>query len=91
MKAEHESGRLNLVLQMSSEFVNNTKDIRFYNEEGKPLEIWSRGSFTFGNASKQEYTLKTEILPKALSVEIEIWQELEVMNLPFEIESGVGF
>ena len=71
--------------------MSNIKDIRFYTQEGKPLNIWSRGAFTFGNASQIEYSLDIKSAPEALIVEIDLWQELEILNLPFEIEAGVGF
>ena len=67
------------------------KDIRFYTAEGNQVDIWGRGSFTFGNASQLEYSLDIKSAPKALGVEIDLWQELEILNISFEIESGVGF
>jgi len=91
MKVQEENDGLTLVLQINRKFVNNMKDIRFYTAKGDPLDIWSTGSFTFGNVSQMEYNLDTKSLPEALKVEIDLWQELEILNLPFEIESGVGF
>lgn len=91
MKAEAENDGLTLVLQISREFSENMKDIRFFTAEGNLLEIWSRGSFTFGNAAQMEYNLEIAAKPEALKVEIDLWQELENLNLPFEIESGIGF
>lgn len=90
-KVEQENGRLDLVLQISRKLMDNMKEIRFYTEDAKSLEIWSQGSFTFGNVTQKEYTFDTELLPKTLAVEIDLWQELESINLPFEIEAGVGF
>ncbi len=91
MKVQEENDGLILVLQINRKFMSSMKDIRFYTEEGKPLDIGSRGSFTFGNASQMEYYLDTKSTPKALVVEIDIWQELETLELSFEIDSGVGF
>jgi hypothetical protein len=91
MKVEGGNDGLTLVLQLDRKFADNMKDIHFYTAEGNPIEVWGRGSFTFGNASQLEYNLDTKSTPATLTVEIDIWQELEILNLPFEIESGVGF
>ena len=91
MKVEGGNDGLTLVLQIDRKFADNMKDIRFYTSEGNPVEVWGRGSFTFGNASQLEYNLDTKSTPPTLTVEIDIWQGLEILNLPFDIESGVGF
>ena len=91
MKAQVENEGLSLVLQVSLKFKNDIKDIRFYLADGRPVEIWGRGSFTFGNATQLEYNLDTKSTPEAVKVEIDLWQEQEILNLPFEIESSVGF
>ena len=91
VKVEQANERLEVVLEMSRHFMDNMKDIRFYTVENTPVEIWGRGSFTFGNVSQMDYTLDTDSVPKALVIEMDLWQELETINLPFEIESGMGF
>jgi len=91
MKVQEENDGLSLVLQFNRKFADNMKDIRFYTAEGNQVDIWGRGSFTFGNASQLEYNLDIKSTPKALKVEIDLWQELEILNLSFEIESAVGF
>lgn len=91
MKVQKEDDGLILVLQINRKFVNNMKDIRFYAAGGNPVDIWSQGSFTFGNVSQIEYNLDIKSTPEALKVEIDLWQELETLNLNFEIESGLGF
>jgi hypothetical protein len=90
MKVEAENEVLTLVLQINQKFKNNLKDVRFYDASGDQVGIWGRGSFTFGNASQMEYNLDTNSAPESLEVEIDLWEELEVVTLPFEIESGVG-
>jgi len=90
MKVQKEDDGLVLVLQISRKFMNNMKDIRFYTAEGNPLEIWGRGSFTFGNASQVTYNLDTKSKPESLKVEIDLWQELETLDIPFKVESGIG-
>jgi len=90
MKVQQENEGLALVLQINRKFVNNMKDIRFYSTEGNQVDIWGRGSFTFGNVSQMEYNLDTKITPEALKIEIDLWQELEILNLSFDIHSGVG-
>ncbi len=91
MKVQQENDGLVLVLQINRKLKDNMKDIRFLTDEGNPLEIWGRGSFTFGNASQLEYSLNTNSTPETLIVEIDLWQKLEILDIPFEIESGVGF
>ena len=91
MKVQEENDGLILVLQINRKFVNNMKDIRFYTARGNPVDIWGRGSFTFGNVSQMEYNLDTKSTSEALKVEIDLWEELEILNFSFEIESGVGF
>lgn len=91
MKVQEENDGLILVLQINRKFINNMKDIRFYTARGNPVDIGGRGSFTFGNVSQMEYKLDTKSTPETLKVEIDLWQELEILNLSFEIESGVGF
>jgi hypothetical protein len=91
MKVQEENDGLTIVLQINRKFVDNMKDIRFYTVDGNPIDIWGRGSFTFGNVSQREYNLDTQITPEALTIEIDLWQKLEIINQSFTIESGVGF
>ncbi|UCE07600.1 MAG: hypothetical protein JSW07_06080, partial [bacterium] len=63
MKVQEENDGLILVLQINRKFISNMKDIRFYTKGGNPLDIWSRGSFTFGNVSQMEYNLDTKSTP----------------------------
>jgi hypothetical protein len=90
MTVQKENDGLTVVLQISRTFKSNMKDIRFHTSNGKPLGISGRGSFTFGNAAQMEYNLETTSTPKALKVEIDLWQGLETLDLPFAIESGLG-
>ena len=91
MKVQAEDNGLTLVLQISREFMDNMKDIRFFTMGGDPVEIWGTGSFTFGNASQMEYNCDINSVPEALRVEIDLWQELETLDVPFKIKSGLGF
>ena len=89
MKVEQEDEGLTLVLQISRKLVDNLKDIRFYSDSGDPIEIWGRGSFTFGSVSQMEYNLDTKLTFDALRIEIDLWQDPEDLNLSFDIESGM--
>lgn len=91
MKVDGGDDGLTITLQMSRMFAENIKDIRFYTTDGNQLDIWSRGSFTFGNASQMEYAFETNETQQALNIEIDIWKELETINHTFEIKSGLGF
>ena len=90
MKVQKETDGLTLVLQMKRTFMDNLKDIRFYNAKGKSVDIWGRGSFIFGNASQMHYNLDMKSIPTALMVEMDLWQELENLDISFDIESGLG-
>jgi hypothetical protein len=90
MKVQEEDDGLTLVLQTNRRLANNVKDIRFFEPSGNPVNIWSRGSLTFGNAAQMEFNLETESTPGALNIEIDVWQELEAVDHTFEIHSGVG-
>jgi hypothetical protein len=91
MKVKEENEGLDLVLQISRKFKDRIKDIRFYAENGNPIEIWGRGSLTFGNAAQVEYNLDAKSTPEALKVEIDLWQELEELNFSFQVDSTMGF
>ena len=90
MKVQLENDGLTLVLQINRKFVDNMKDIRFYTVEGNPIDIWSQGSFTFGTVSQMEYALDSKTIPETLKVELDMWQDLESIDLPFELKSGLG-
>ena len=89
-KVESTADGLTLVLQASRKFKDDLKDIRFITPEGTALNIWGRGSLTFGSGAQLEFNLETKTKPSALKVEIEIWQGLETVDLAFEINTGVG-
>jgi len=91
MKVQTENDGLTLVLQIDRKFADNMKEIRFYTPDGNQVDIWGRGSFTFGSASQMEYNLDTKVKPEAMKIEIDIWKDLETINQSFTIESGVGF
>ena len=91
MKAQEENDGLTLVLQIPRKFADNMKDIRFFSVQGNQVEVWGRGSFTFGNVSQMEYNLDTKLKLEIQKIDIDLWQELEILNLSFAIESGVGF
>ncbi len=91
MKAQIDDENLTLVLQISRVLKDNMQDIRFYTPDGNPLECWGQGSFSFGNAAQMEYNLDTKTIPEYLNLEIVIWQELETVNVPFDIETEMGF
>jgi hypothetical protein len=91
MKVKKENKGLTLVLQISRKFKEKIKDIRFYTTSNNPVHIWSRSSFTFGNASQLRYNFDTKSISKDLKVEIDLWEGIETLNLPFHIKSAMGF
>lgn len=90
MKVQKENDGLNLVLQGKRTFTETFKAVRFYASEDHSINIWGRGSFTFGNASQMEYNLDLKSMPETLIMEIVLWQELEELDIPFEIDSALG-
>lgn len=90
MKVQKENGSLTLVMQINRKLKNNMKDIRFFIDQANPVDIRGRGSFTFGSVSQMEYDLDTKLKPETLKVEIDLWQGIELLNLPFRLESGLG-
>jgi hypothetical protein len=90
MKVQKENDGLNLVLQSKRTFTETFKAVRFYTSKDHSINIWGRGSFTFGNASQMEYNLDLRSMPETLIMEIDLWQELEGLDIPFEIDSGLG-
>ncbi len=91
MKAQIDDENLTLVLQISRELKDNMQEIRFFAPDGNPLECWGQGSFSFGNAAQMEYNLDTKTIPEYLNLEIDIWQKLETVNVPFDIQTEMGF
>lgn len=91
MKVQAENEGLTLVLQISRELKNTMKDIRFYTDNTNPIEVWGQGSFTFGNAAQMEYNLDTKTIPETMKIEIDLWQELEILDVSFDITTGLGF
>lgn len=91
MKVETDDDGTTLVVQIKRKVRDDMKEIRFYTMDGNGIEIWSTGSFTFGNASQVEYSLDIKPAPEAIRVEIDMWTELENITLPFELDGGVGF
>jgi hypothetical protein len=67
---------------------DDLKDIRFLGADGQPLELWGRGSMTMGNAVQLEYVLKEK--PERVAIELDWWQGLEALEIPFEVEVGLG-
>jgi hypothetical protein len=90
MKVQKENDGLNLVLQGKRTFTETFKAVRFYTSKDHSVDVWGRGSFTFGNASQMQYNLDLKSVPETLIMEIDLWQDLETLDLPFEIDSGLG-
>ncbi|MCK5146470.1 hypothetical protein KAR48_06915 [bacterium] len=90
LRASLESDDLVLVLQMRSTLKDNIKDIRFFSADGVAIDNNGTGSMTFGNSAQVEYYLSYQSIPKTISIELDLWRELEVLNIPFEIKAGLG-
>ena len=90
MKVQKENDGLNLVLQGKRTLTETFKAVRFYTSKDHSVDVWGRGSFTFGNTSQMQYNLDLKSVPETLIMEIDLWQDLETLDLPFEIDSGLG-
>ena len=79
---------LTVMFQTSRSFDEDLKEVRFFDADGQPVEVWGRGSMTLGNSTQVEFNLEGN--PESLSAEFELWQEPETVELPFELAVGLG-
>jgi hypothetical protein len=77
-----------LTFGATKQILDELKDIRFLGADGQPIEIWGRGSMTMGSAVQLEYVLREK--PAKVTVELDWWQGLEDVRVPFEVEVGLG-
>ena len=91
MKVRQENDSMSLVLQISLKFMGDLKETRILAPKGDPIDIWGQGSFTFGNFYQMECRLETKSTPDVLALEIDFWEELETLDISFEIETVEGF
>jgi hypothetical protein len=90
MKVQQEGDGLTLVVQMNRRFAEGVRDIRFFAPSGHPIDIRGRGSFTFGTATQLEFNLETRATPESLKIELDVWQDLQDLDLGFQINAGMG-
>jgi hypothetical protein len=90
MKVQADDEGLNLVIQISRELKDLLKDIRFMTLDGNQVEVWGRGSFTFGNAAQMEYNIDLKTKVESLKLEIDLWQGLESLDVFFDLTTGLG-
>jgi hypothetical protein len=77
-----------LTFSATAQIRDELKDIRFLGADGQPVELWGRGSMTMGSAVQLEYSLKEK--PATVAIELEWWQGLAAVTVPFEVEVGLG-
>ncbi len=89
-KVQMEDNNLLLVVQISRKLNENMRDIRFYTAAGELIEVHGQGTLSFGNAAQMEFYLDMKMIPDTLQVEIDLWQEKEVLDISFELNAGLG-
>lgn len=72
--------------------VSTIAEIRFLGADGKPLESdrISTMSFGSGESTNVEWSYTLPLNAKVVTVEIDYWQDMKTLELPFGVASGVG-
>jgi len=89
MEASEWSDNVELGLGMSAAQKSQIKEIRFFDGGGKELEVEGTGYMVMGSHATLTFGLP-EGLTEA-TIEVEWWKDLEEVELPFEIEVGLGW
>ncbi|MEM9481258.1 MAG: hypothetical protein AAGA58_16535 [Verrucomicrobiota bacterium] len=66
---------------------------RFIDAHGKSHEMEQSGYSSFGFGGKKQVTMELTLneVVKEGSLEIDLWQDLKKVNVPFDLKFGVGF
>lgn len=85
-KVEEESTKLNFGLPRS--VLNTIREVRFFDTKNVPIESRRTGSGYFNEKANLEYDAKTK--DKAVTVELELWQNPRTIKVPFNVQVGLG-
>jgi len=68
------------------------KTVKFFDAQGKPIEAEPSGSgrFGFGGDVTYERTFSLSRKVEAATLEIVYWEDLETVEIPFDLKVGVG-
>ena len=90
-KSEWSDAPIEMTLQ-TKQNANAIRAVRFYDADGKEIESEEagRGYMSFGSDVTHDlgFTLGTEV--KQATIEIEYWENLKLIDVPFEVSTGVG-
>jgi hypothetical protein len=64
------------------------REVRFFDAKNAPIEARRTGSGYFNEKAELEFSAKTK--DKTATVEFEIWQTPRVVNVPFNVQAGLG-
>lgn len=89
MEASEWSDGMELGLGMSAALKSQIKEIRFLGADGEDLEVEGSGYMVMGSHATLTFGLPEGLTEATL--EIEWWEDLEEVELPFEITVGLGW
>jgi hypothetical protein len=65
------------------------RDMKFLDAKGQPIETSSGGSGRMNDVAMASYRLATAA--KAVTIEIDQWQGMKPVVVPFDVKAGLGF
>lgn len=86
VKVEEESTKVTFGLTRS--MLNTIREVRFFDAKNAPIESRRTGSGYFNEKAEMEFDAKTK--DKTVTVEFEIWQNPRTINVPFNVQAGLG-
>jgi hypothetical protein len=69
--------------------MNSIRETRFFDSKGEAIEAHRSSSGYVNESAEIEFGLKTK--EKAVTVELEVWQNSRAVKVPFTVTSGLGF
>lgn len=90
-KSEWSEAKLSLTLQTKQD-INAVRAVRFFDADGAEIEADIEGSSSMRFGGDATYEVGYGLAKKVANatIEIDVWQDLKTVDLPFEISSGIG-
>jgi hypothetical protein len=85
-KVEEESTRITFGLARS--VLTTIREVRFFDAKNAPIEARRSGSGYMNEKANLDYEAKTK--DKTVTIEFELWQNLRVVKVPFNVQVGLG-
>jgi len=86
VKSEDASTRFTLNLPRS--LYTTIRAIRFFDAKGGPIEMERHSSGYFNE--KAELELEAKSKDKTIAIELEVWQNVKLSRVPFNVQAGLG-